>query len=114
VPASLTDTQMLRYVQGSSLPLPVAMDRAGSIVGVSVACSEARTADTATFTVFLNDATTGFTVVLDATNTNDFSNTQAAGADAFAANGRIDVRETTGSTWAPTTTDCEATVTVQY
>ena len=105
---------MLRNVQGVNIALPVVMDRAGSIVGVSVACNAARTAGTATFTVFLNGATTGFTVVLDATNTNNFSNTQASGADPFGANGQIDVRATTTSTWTPTSTDCEAAVTVQY
>jgi hypothetical protein len=111
VSASLTNIQMTRFGGGV---IPVVMDHAGSIVGVSVACSAARTAGTATFTVFLNGLTTGFSVVLDGTNTNNFSNTQASGTNPFAVTGRIDVRETTTSTWAPTTTDCEATVTVQY
>jgi hypothetical protein len=83
-------------------------------VGLSVACTEARTAGTATFTVFHNDATTGFSLTLDATNPRYHSVVQASGLDTFAANGRLDVRVTTTSSWIPTSTDCEAVVTVQY
>jgi hypothetical protein len=94
--------------------IPVVLDRAGSVVGISVACTEARTAGTATFTVFHNGATTGFGVTIDATNPQYNSATQASGLDTFAANGRLDVRVTTTALWAPTSADCEATITVQY
>ena len=95
-------------------PLPVLMDRAGSVVGLSVACTEARTAGTATFTVFHNGASTGFSLTLDATNPRYNSTVQAYGLDTFAANGRLDVRVTTTASWTPTSTDCEAVITIQY
>jgi hypothetical protein len=111
----VTNAQLFRVVSDELLaPLPVVMDRAGSVVGLSVACTEARTGGTATFTVFHNGATTGFSVTLDATNTRYNSATQASGLDTFVANGRLDVRVTTSSSWTPTSNDCEAVITVQY
>jgi hypothetical protein len=107
--------QLFRVVSDELLAqLPVVMDRAGSVVGLSVACTEARTAGTATFTVFHNGTTTGFGATLDASNPQFNSATQAAALDTFAANGRLDVRVTTSSDWNPTSADCEAVITVQY
>ena len=112
-----TNVQLVRTVSDElQAQLPVVMDRAGSVVGMSVACTEARTGGSATFTVFHNGASTGFGVTLDGTNTQFNSATQASGADTFAANARLDVRVTTSSSpdWQPSSSDCEAVLTIQF
>jgi hypothetical protein len=115
VASNLTNVQLFRVVSDEMLAsLPVVMDRAGSVVGLSVACTEARTAGSATFTVFHNGATTGFGVTINATNSQFASATQASGTDTFAANGRLDVRVTTTAAWTPTSSDCEAVITVEF
>jgi hypothetical protein len=93
--------------------LPVVMDRAGSVVGISVACTATPLLGSATFTVFYNDATTGFSVVVGA-GTRFNSAAQASDLDTFAANGRLDVRVTTTANWWPPSNDCEAVITIQY
>jgi hypothetical protein len=95
-------------------PLPVVMDRAGSVVGLSVACTATPMLGSATFAVFHNGVTTGFSVIINAASTRFSSAVQASGLDTFAANGRLDVRVTTTATWAPTSNDCEAVITIQY
>jgi Collagen triple helix repeat (20 copies) len=112
-----TSVQLFRVVSDELLAqLPVVMDRAGSVVGMSVACTEARAGGSATFTVFHSGATTGFGVTIDASNPQFNSATQVSGADTFAANARLDVRVTTSSSpdWQPTSNDCEAVITIQY
>ncbi len=108
--ASLTNSQLYRQVQGDQIQLPVVVSFDGSVVGISVAASEARTAGTATFEVFINDVATGLTVVLNVTNTQYFYSSQALGLDTFVAGDRIDVRVTTDASWAPVTSDVEASV----
>jgi hypothetical protein len=95
-------------------PLPVVMDRAGSVVGLSAACTETPLLGSATFTVFHNDTTTGFSVIINAASTRFRSAAQASGLDTFAANGRLDARVTTTLDWQPTSNDCEAVITIQY
>lgn len=109
--ASLTNSQLYRNVQGIEAQLPVVMPRAGSIIGLSIASSEARTAGTATFEVYKNGAATGLTAVLDGTDTQYAYAVQAASLDTFVAGDRLDVRVTTDGTWAPTTADVEAVIT---
>lgn len=110
--ASLTDSQLYRTIQGVQLQIPTVTTHAGSIIGISVASSEARTAGTATFEVFKNGIGTGLTTVLDATDTQYAFGVQAEGVDTFAAGDRIDVRVTTDGSWAPTTADVEVSVTI--
>jgi hypothetical protein len=86
------------------------MPYAGSIVGIEVGGSAARTAGTATFEVYKNGAATGLTAVIDGTNTQYVRTTQVPGTDTFAAGDYIDVRETTTGTFAPTTSEYVATV----
>lgn len=110
--ASLTNSQLYRNVQGIEAQIPLVMSHEGAIVGLAVASSEARTAGTATFEVYKNGAATGLTAVLDATDTQYASSTQAASLDTFVAGDRLDVRVTTDGSWAPTTADVEAVVSV--
>lgn len=103
VVASLTDAQMDRpqpaYLSGATSEIYVPY--AGNIVGISIAGSAVRTAGSATFTVFKNDGTTGFTCVIDGTNTQYNDCTQASGTDTFAAGDFLDVRITTDLGFAP-------------
>jgi hypothetical protein len=117
ISAGQSNLQLFRSISDElQAQLPVVMDRAGSVVGMSVACTQARTAGSATFTVFHNGASTGFGATIDGTNTQFNSAAQASGADTFAANGRLDVRVTTSSSpdWQPTSNDCEAVLTIQF
>jgi hypothetical protein len=108
--ASLTNSQLYRVVQGVQSQIPVVASHDGSIVGLSVASSEARTAGTATFEVYLDGVATGLQAVLDATDTQYAYGVQGGTADLFVAGARIDVRVTTDGSWTPTTADVEATV----
>lgn len=117
--AATTNVQMARAIAeagGTSTPelVPVVVVRAGSITGISVALSEARTAETATFEVFKNGVATGLTVVIDGTNTQYTFATQAAGTDTFVAGDRLDVRVTTHASFTPTSSDAEAVIEVAY
>jgi hypothetical protein len=107
VVASLTDVQMDRpqpaYLSGSASE--IYLPYAGNIVGISIAGSAARAGGSATFTVFKNDSTTGFTCVIDGTNTQYHKCTQASGTDTFAAGDYLDVRITTDLAWTPTTNE---------
>ena len=105
--ASLTDSQLYRNIQGVTAQSPLVVDRTGSIIGIAVASTEARTAGTATFEVFKNGTGIGLTTTLDATDTQYNTATQAGGVDTFVAGDRLDVRVTTDGTWAPTTADVE-------
>jgi hypothetical protein len=84
---------------------------AGEIVYMSVGGSNARTNGSATFTVFLNGATTGFTCVIDGTNT-QYHNCSNSG-DTFVAGDVIDVRVTTTGTWSPTNAEWDVVVYAQ-
>lgn len=72
--------------------VPVVADRAGSVVGISVAGDAARTAGAVTFEVYINGAATGLSVTIDGTNTQYHYATQASGLDTYAAGDRIDIR----------------------
>ena len=115
VAAGLTAVQLGRSTKDNGdFVLPVVVDRAGSIIGVSVASAEARSAGTLTVEVYKNGVATGLTAVIDGTNTQYGYGTQAVGSDTFTARDRLDVRVTTDGTWAPTTADIEAKITVGY
>lgn len=117
--ASQTNLQLARCVpffgNASVTPLqvPIVTVRAGSITGISVALSAARTGGTATFEVWKNGVATGLTVVINGTNTQYHYTTQAAGTDTFVAGDRLDVRYTTDGSWAPTAY-AEASIEVTY
>jgi hypothetical protein len=113
--ASQTNLQLLRTRQTTAVQRPVVMDRAGSIVGLSVDAGTARSGGSATFEVWKNGVATGLTTTLDATNTQTNFVAQAKDLDTFVAGDRIDVRVTTDASWAPVTANnLECAVTVQY
>lgn len=116
--SSLTNLQLTRFAgvvgAGAGHNIPAVMPRAGSITAISVGGNAARSGGTATFEVWKNGVATGLTVVIDATNTQYFFATQAAGTDTFVAGDRLDVRVTTTAAWAPTTGEWISDVEVQY
>jgi hypothetical protein len=113
--ASQTNLQMIRTRQTNTVQRPVVMDRAGSIVGISVDANAVRTGGIATFEVWKNGVATGLTTTLDATNTQTNFAAQAKDLDTFVAGDRIDVRMTTDASWTPVTANSiECAVTVQY
>lgn len=115
--AVTTNSQLYRimFTGGTTVQnrqLPVVADRAGSVVGISVAADAARNAGSMTFEVYINGSGTGLTVVLDGTNTQYHYTVQAAGLDTFSAGARLDVRATNAS-WGPAGAQFEASIIVQ-
>lgn len=94
--------------------VPVVMDRSGSIVGLALHCTSARNAGTLTVEVYKNGSATGFTAVIDGTNTQWVTSTQVAGTDTFVAGDRLDVRGTTSGFSMSGATGFEAAITVQF
>ena len=91
----------------------IVMPYAGSIIGISIASNDARTAGTLTVDATVNGTVTGLQAVLDGTNTTYYSATQAKDTDTFAAGDRIGVKITTDSSWAPTTADIVVAVIIE-
>lgn len=113
-----TNTQMGRALPVSAgtmtfAAVPVRVDRAGSVIGISVAATDARTAGSVTFEVYKNGSGTGLTVTLDGSNTTYNHATQAVGLDTFAAGDRIDVRATKSAYTPATNARFEASVTLE-
>lgn len=87
--------------------------RAGSVTGIVVKSTEARTAGTLTVEVFKNTGLAGaagsqlgtLSAVLDGTNTSAKATTQARGTDTFAAGDELYLVVTTDGSWTPTTAD---------
>ncbi len=91
----------------------IVMPFAGSVVGISVISSEARTAGTLAVDATVNGTATGLQATLDAGNPQSHSATQAKDTDAFNAGDRLGVKITTSADWAPTTADIVVTVIVE-
>lgn len=67
------------------------MTRAGSVTGIMVALSSARTSGSLTGEVYKNGAATGLTVVIDGTNTQYHYTVQAPSLDTFVAGDELSV-----------------------
>lgn len=117
--AGVTAGQASRVYNSNGTPslatVPVVMDRAGSIVGVSTAGTSARSAGTLTVEVYKNGSGVGLTAALDGTNTQYHYGVQATGSDTFVAGDRLDVRVTTDGSWAQAgSTGIEASINVAF
>ena len=91
----------------------VVMPYAGSIIGISVASNEARSAGTLTVDATKDGTATGLQAVLDDDPNQYAYATQAKDTDTFTAGQRIGVKITTDGDWAPTTADIVVTVIVE-
>jgi hypothetical protein len=118
VVASQTDVELTRAV-GRFRAV-----RAGSVTGVVVTSTEARTNGTLTVTAWKNTglagATTGpnvtslgFSAVLDATNTSRHAATQGKDIDVFFAGDELFLRVTTTGTWTPTSADIRCAIEIE-
>lgn len=94
--------------------------RAGSVTGVIVTSTEARTAGTLTVEVWKNTglagaagAAIGLTAVLDNTNTSRKATTQAKDTDTFAVGDELFAAVTTSGDWTPTTADIRVAIEVE-
>ena len=87
---------------------------AGSVIGISVASNEARTAGTLTVDATVNGIATGLQAALDAANTTYYSSTQNVNTDAFSTGDRLGIVITTSADWAPTTADIVITAVIEY
>lgn len=91
--ASTSPMGLFDYTTMSAPPAPpeVVMIAAGSILGVSVEGTAARSAGTATFEVYKNGAGTGLLCTIDGTNTLRARAAQARNTDTFVAGDRLGV-----------------------
>jgi hypothetical protein len=117
--ASQTGVQMWRTIGFGAASVgarqtSIPMHRAGSLTGISVAVGAARTAGTLTLEAYVNGVATGFTVVINGTNTQYHYATQAAGSDTFAAGDRVDIRITTSGDYASAAERVEGILEVTY
>ncbi|MDP3665814.1 MAG: hypothetical protein Q8R50_03970, partial [Sediminibacterium sp.] len=113
--ASVTNSQLIFSIAGVAQIAAgsrIAMPNAGIITGVMVSGSAARTAGTATFTVFNNGVATAVTGVIDVTNSQFVAST--GGTATFVAGDILDLRVTTTATWAPTTAEWGAMIVVAF
>ena len=96
-----TSDATFNYPQNTEIVIPWAFD----VIGISVRSTAARTGGTLTVDATINGTKTGLTAVLNATNTQSASNTQARDVDSGSAGDRVGVKLTTDASWAPTTAD---------
>lgn len=92
----------------------IEMPWAGSIVGISVLTNDSWTAGTFAADATINGTVTGLQGVLDTTNSDHHSATQAKDVDSFNAGDRIGVKLTTDGSWLPETADIIVVVYVSF
>jgi hypothetical protein len=97
----------------STLFTDIKMIRAGSIVGLSTRLNAAVTNDTYTVTVTVNGAG-GTLAITEGIGGNGNEATQAAGIDTFNAGDFVGMIIDTGEAFAPTTTDLEAWLDLEF
>lgn len=110
--AAASQAAVLLPIQGDVI-LEARLPFAGSIIGMSVFSNAARTAGTLTVEAFVDGAGTGFTAVLDATNTTINSVTQAKDLDTFIVGDSIQIKITTDAGWLPVTADIRVALVVE-
>lgn len=106
VPVSQASVALKLNADNAEIVLPYA----GSIMAISVAATEARSAGTLTVKPTINGTEKAISAVLNATNTQFKHTTQAKDTETFVAGDRLGVKITTDSTWAPTTSDIIVTI----
>jgi pectate lyase-like protein len=89
------------------------MPRSGSITGIVVKSTAARTNGTLTVEVYKAGSSTGLTAVLNGTNATFKATTQAKDLNTFVAGDELDVRITTDGRWAPTTAGIRASIEIE-
>lgn len=112
LPASLTDSKLYRVVAGpagvTTAQIPIRPAFRGSVVGLALQSTEAKTAGTARFEAFVKGSEGAFLVW--ETGTLHGVSTFPAGTYPFAVGDDIDVRVTTTASFTPTSADVEVVV----
>jgi hypothetical protein len=110
---SVSQTAVTIKVLGSSDNTEFLAPYAGSVIAISVASTEARSAGTLTVDATVNGTATGLQAILNGSNTTYKSTTQAKDTDTFSAGDRLGVKITTSADWAPTSADIVVTIFVE-
>ena len=113
VAANQNNVVLTRLATATEVPTRWIAPRAGSITGVWVKSDSARSAGTCTIFVFKNNASVGFSAILDGTNTIFKASTTAKDNVTFVAGDEIDVRVATDAGWLPTTANIRAGIDIE-
>lgn len=108
-----SQTAVALNVLGLSGNTEITMAKPGSVVGISIASNDARTAGTLTVDVTIDGTVTGLQAILNGDNTQYHYATQALREDTFTAGQRIGVKITTDGDYTPTTADIIVSVLVE-
>jgi hypothetical protein len=107
-------TEMTRQPTASTCaPNRVFFDRPGSIVGISLKSNAARSAGTCTAEVYKNGVATGLQAILNASQTLFKPTTSAKDLLPFVAGDELSIYLLSDGSWAPTTADLQATLSVE-
>jgi len=96
-----SQTAVALNVLGLAGNTEVTMAKPGSVVGISIASNDARTAGTLTVDVTIDGTATGLQAILNGDNAQYHYATQVLRTDTFTAGQRIGVKITTGGDWTP-------------
>lgn len=107
-PAISQTAQRFTWAGGTTQGAMV-MPYSGSVTGLGIWLTSARTAGTVSATVYVNDVATSLVATIN-TNVNKGYAVVAAGTINFAAGDIVNLRYTTDGTWAPTTNNIIATI----
>jgi hypothetical protein len=122
VAANLSNEELRRNPDAT---LPVAVGRfraarAGSVTGIVVTSTQARTAGTLTVTAYKNTglagaagSSIGLTATLNGANTSRVAATQAENVDTFLAGDELYIVVTTDGSWAPTSVDIRCALEIE-
>ena len=108
VPGTRAATRLYRFGNAAVWQRAVILARGGTITGLGVAVSEARTGGSATVEIYVAGAVTGVTAVLDAGAT---LYTWETASVSFEAGEGVELYLTTSS-WGPTSADLQAVIEV--
>lgn len=103
VAASQSEVQLSRY--GVAWQAPLILPFGGSVIGLLVGLSAARTAGSLTMQVFLDGSASGLEVVIDGDSPLTIEDTASPGEYPFEAGEKVTVRISTSSDWAPASAD---------
>lgn len=107
-------TSVYLKVPGTANGVDITMLFSGSIIGLSVASSENRTAGAATIEPAVAGVPTGLQVYLNAGTPNFARTTAAKDAYPFSAGQNLGVKLTTSADWAPTTADIVVAIVIEH
>jgi hypothetical protein len=109
LPVSQSASKLYRIVGGGTIvasQIPLVVAYRGSVLALTLSASDNKTAGTAIFTVYVNNAATGASLTWSNSTSSGFASFPA-GLYPLSAGDKVDVRVTTNGTYAPTTAEVE-------